>query len=230
MITSLLVLLAFVTQSAPGSTEALLARYVQSLGGEAALRAVRTRVTTGRFDNGRGVSTTFRTVEKAPAMKVTIIGPAAVEADEGSARAYDGANGWDKNVTGTGLRDLTGPDLASLAREADMLAPLHLLEGCATPAARTAGANDVITCLLADGRPMTYAFSRATGLLNGYETELPSRKGTFNIAYEDYRAVDGLMIPHKLTIRVAGQTITYAADSIRQNVTVDDAVFRKPAR
>jgi hypothetical protein len=33
----------------------LIHRYVEAIGGEAALRAVRTRVTTGEFNNGRGL-------------------------------------------------------------------------------------------------------------------------------------------------------------------------------
>ena len=35
----------------------LVHRYVEAIGGEAALRAVRTRVTTGEFNNGRGLVT-----------------------------------------------------------------------------------------------------------------------------------------------------------------------------
>src|SRR5262245_44939649 len=112
---------------APGD---LLQRYVDAIGGVAALRAVHTRLTTGEFNNGHGLVTPFRIVERAPNQRVTVIGTHGIESREGSGRGFDGAAGWDKNFIGTGLRTIEGQELADLQRDADMLRPLHLLDMC----------------------------------------------------------------------------------------------------
>src|SRR5262245_42596055 len=119
-------------------------RYVQALGGEAALRAVHTRVTTGEFNNGRGLVTPFRIVEQAPNQRVTVIGTHSIESREGSGRGFDGTAGWDKNFIGTGLRTLEGQELADLQREADMRRPLHVLDACASASTESAASDSVI--------------------------------------------------------------------------------------
>src|SRR5262245_29960648 len=58
------------TQAAP-TAAAILARYVRESGGEAAIRAVKSRATEGEFDNGRGLHTRYRIVEEAPNRRVT---------------------------------------------------------------------------------------------------------------------------------------------------------------
>ena len=195
MAATTLLLLALVLQTGPPSPAALADNYIKALGGEQLLRSVRSRITTGRFDNGRGLSTTYRIVEKAPTSRVTIIGSAPIESDESSGRGYDGTNGWDKSFIGTELRVVTGPELADLAREADMLAPLRLLAGCNTPSVeRTAGA-DILSCALPDGGKRRYHFNRRSGLLDSYET--PARRGSVTIRDEDYRDVGGLRLPGK---------------------------------
>jgi hypothetical protein len=115
----------------------LLHRYVQALGGEEALRAVRTRVTSGEFNNGRGLVTPFRIVEQTPNRRVTLIGTHPIDSNEGSGRGFDGVAGWDKNFIGTGLRGIEGQELADLQREADLLRPLHLHDACQTVTVET---------------------------------------------------------------------------------------------
>jgi hypothetical protein len=65
----------------------------RGMSARSALRAVATRTTEGRFDNGRGLRVPFRILEKAPKKRVTI---------------------------------LDDEDLQDLARDADLLRPLHL--------------------------------------------------------------------------------------------------------
>lgn len=120
------------TQAPAPTATALLNRNVAALGGEAALRAIRTRTTEGQFDNGRGLNTRFRAYEESPNKRVTLIGTDPIDAEGGSGRGFDGAIGWDKNFIGTGLRTLDGRELASFVREADMLRPLNLLDQCTT--------------------------------------------------------------------------------------------------
>ena len=205
---------------------AVLSRYVQAIGGDAAIRAVATRVTEGEFDNGRGLKTRYRIVEESPNKRITIIGTDPVDAATGSARAYDGANGWDKNFIGTGLRVLAGRELADAARDADMLRPLHLLDDCESTTLEKTATQMIIVCHVKSGGVMRHAFDNTTGLLAMQDIEAGSLK--LHISYDDYRTVDGVKLPFKTHIDIPGATIKYDASSIAHNRPVDRAIFQQP--
>ena len=218
-------LLTLVSQP-PATPASVLARYVQAMGGEAAIRDVKGRISEGEFDNGRGLKTRFTIVESAPDSRVTIIGADPVGGPGGSGRGYDGAKGWDKSFIGTGLRGLEGRELADAARDADMLRPLHLLDDCGSTTVETTGAQNVVVCNGKSGGIVRHGFDQRTGLLTTQDIDAGPRK--VHISYDDYRAVDGLRLPFKTHIDVAGATIRYDTSSIKQNQPVDRAVFRQP--
>jgi hypothetical protein len=206
----------------------LIHRYVDAIGGEEALRAVRTRVTTGEFNNGRGLVTPFRIVEQTPNRRVTLIGTHPID-NEGSGRGFDGVAGWDKNFIGTGLRGIERQELADLQREADLLRPLHLLDGCGATGVETAGDRTAIVCSMNSDAPIRFYFDGASGLLVEQETAAV-RGGSIRVLFEDYRAVDGLRLPFRTRILLPGATITYTAAGIRHNEPVQESVFQRPAR
>jgi hypothetical protein len=207
----------------------LIRRYVEAIGGEEALRAVRTRVTTGEFNNGRGLVTPFRIVEQTPNRRVTLIGPHPIDGNKGSGRGFDGAAGWDKNFIGTGLRSVEGQELADLQREADLLRPLHLLDGCGATGVETAGDRAAIVCSTNSHSPIRFYFDGASGLLVEEETAAVGG-GSIRVLFEDYRAVDGLRLPFRTRIVLPGATITYTAAAIRHNEPVQESAFQRPAR
>lgn len=212
---------ASAVQPTPAS---LVSRYVDAIGGEQAIRAVRTRVTEGEFENGRNLKTRFRIIEEAPNKRVTIIGTEPIGSTAGSGRGYDGTNGWDKNFIGTGLRTLEGRELADAARDADMLRPLHLLDDCAAATVESHRDADVVKCTNKNGAQISFSFNKKTGLLEGQEIGV---RGV-TIHYADYRAIDGVRLPFTTRIEVPGATIQYNASSIVHNPSVDPKVFQKP--
>ena len=216
-----------VAQSAPIDAAAILNRYVQAIGGESALLAVKSRISEGEFDNGRGLNTRFRLLEEAPNRRLTLIGPDAVDAPTGSGRGFDGGAGWDKNFIGTGLRSLEGRELADAAREADMSRPLHLFDDCATTSVVTSAGANIVVCATKSGGRVKYQFDPRSGLLVGQETEAAR---PVRIIYDDYRRIDGVQVPFKTWIEVAGAVIKYNAQTIRQNQAVDRRDFARPAR
>ena len=222
----LLILALAVTQTAPPSASAVLARYVQAMGGEAAMLAVKTRITEGEYDNGRGLNTTYRIVDEAPNRRVTLIGPDAIDGPMGSGRGVDGTVGWDKNFIGTGLRALDGRELADAARDADMHRPLHLFEDCATTSVETNAGTNVVVCATKAGGRVRYGFDQRSGLLASQQIE---GARSLLVTYDDYRMVDGLQVPFKTWIELPGATIKYNAKTIRQNQAVDRRVFARPA-
>jgi len=56
--------------------------------------------------------------------------------------------------------------------------------------------------------------------------ETPSGPMLQSNTYEDYREVDGILYPHKMTISIGPQTMTATVDSIAFNTGVDDSVFK----
>jgi zinc protease len=220
-----IVALAVIT-SQTATPPSVLSRYVEAIGGDAAIRAVTTRVTEGEFDNGRGLKTRYRIVEASPNKRITIIGSDPVGSTTGSARAYDGTNGWDNNFIGTGLRVLAGRELADAARDADMLRPLHLLDDCASTTVETTATQMIIVCSIKAGGVMRHAFDNTTGLLAMQDIDSGSLK--LHIAYGDYRTVDGVKLPFRTRIEIPGATIKYEASSISHNRPVDSAIFQQP--
>ena len=217
-----------IAQAAPPAPAAhvILARYVQAIGGETALRGVKNRITEGEFDNGRGLATRFKTVDEAPNRRTTIIGTDPIDGPMGSGRGFDGVNGWDKSFIGTGLRSLDGRELADAARDADLLRPMHLLDDCASTRVENRGGDDIIVCTVKAGGVVRHTFDTRTGLLSSQDVDAGSRQ--IHISYEDYRFVDGVRLPFKTHIAVAGATIKYDASSIRHNQPIDPAIFRRP--
>jgi hypothetical protein len=228
-VTSIAALVAVLVMQAPPPV-AVLSRHIEALGGEAALRGIRSRITDGQFDNGRGLKTRFRTYEAAPNKRTTIIGTAAIEDAAGSGRGYDGAAGWDKNFIGTGLRTLAGPELAAVAREADLLRPLHLFDDCESPRVESGAQHDVVICQPASGtRTRTrFEFDRKTGLLAQQETEAENGRAT-RLTFEDYRGVDGIRLPFRTRIVLPGAAVLYTTESVRHNVPIEERVFQTPS-
>jgi hypothetical protein len=225
--TSIGALVAVLVVQAP-SPAAVLSRHIEALGGDAALRAIRSRLTEGQFDNGRGLKTRFRTYEQAPNKRTTIIGTAAIEDAAGSGRGYDGAAGWDKNFIGTGLRALAGSELAAIAREADLLRPLHLVDDCQSRPVESDAQHDVVICQTASGIRTRLQFDRQTGLLAQQETDIGNGRTT-RMTFEDYRVVDGVRLPFRTRIVLPGAAVSYTTESVRHNVSIDERVFRTPS-
>ena len=215
---------------APAAT-AIRADYVTALGGAQALQAVTSRITEGRFDNGRGLEDAFRLYEKAPNKRLTTIGRTPITSPQGSGRGYDGAIGWDKNFIGTGLRTLEGGELTDLARDADFFAALHLLEACSTVTVVSSSEREKrVQCRLADGRNEHYLFT-GIGLLSRKDFALPDGRGSISLRFEDYRPVDAIVLPFRTTVVLPdGINVTYVTERVRHNEPIDDAVFARPAR
>ena len=208
----------------------ILTRYVDAVGGAAAVNAVTSRVTRGTFTNGRGQSMPFVAYFKAPHRIATVLGRPGIDDPMGSGRAYDGTIGWDKNFIGTGLRDLTGAELDAVARGAVAFPIANLADTCRTLAveAPSPSATDaILRCDLTNGIDRWF-FDRATGLAVRHEASVPNPPRTTVTYFEDYRRADAVVVPFRTRTVLPNITVSYVTDSVRHQVTIDDGVFRRP--
>jgi len=128
-----------------------------------------------------------------------------------------------------GPADGNREELADLARDADLLRPLHLGQECSSFAREDSrGSDDVLRCEYSAGRAVRFFFDGSSGLLTRQESGPAASVVTSQ--FEDYRSVDGVQIPFRTRIRVPGATIIYSAERVRQNAPIDERVFRRPDR
>ncbi|MEA2341937.1 MAG: hypothetical protein QOF63_106, partial [Thermoanaerobaculia bacterium] len=194
------------------SADALLARMIDA-GGERALRAhTSVEIHAHKSYDNQGVMADLTIDAQSPDRHNETEVWTAANREIGRLRLYfDGAHGGQETTFG---QDSINDDAAN-ARDRRQYAFPQLL---ALSAAKVqAGDND--TWILDLGNGMRLLVSRKTALITGREKEGET------IAYDDYRNIDGEMIPFRSTIEDNLGTSTIVIDSIRFNVPFDDAVF-----
>ncbi len=208
--------------------EQVLEKYVEAMGGKAAIEKVTSRVERGRFEiAGLALSGPVEIYGKAPdkrLIRYTVPGQAVMS------EGFNGAMGW-KQEAGEELVEMQGVDLARARRDAALAQPLRLrelypkiiLKGGVTVKGRAAYLLEAPR----NGQPKKWYFDAATGLL--LRTEERNAKGKLERAedYDDYREVDGVKVPFAILI-TDDMKISVKLDEVKHNLAVDDALFDKP--
>src|SRR5262245_45439078 len=108
--------------AASPTIDEILDKYVKALGGKTAIEKLNTRIVKGSFDiEAANMSGSFENFQKAPnksATKISIQGFGDINS------VYDGAKGW-SNDPFSGFRELSGTELATSKREADIHGALN---------------------------------------------------------------------------------------------------------
>src|SRR5262245_24738911 len=98
------------------SADEILEKYVKALGGKEAIEKTTSRSAKGSFEiEAMNLTGTFEHYQKAPDKFANLF---TIPGVGGGGQVFDGAKGWDSNPM-TGLRELSGEELATLKREAD---------------------------------------------------------------------------------------------------------------
>jgi hypothetical protein len=229
------------TTPAPGlpAVDVVLERWVQALGGRAALEQLTSRVIEGEVELSLAPGTMpVQVFTKAPDRQLSIITlPGAGELIEG----YDGTNGWVRNPF-AGLSDRSADELPKVRRDAQFNRELRLQAIYPDLAVRRVERVGTEDAFVAESRPTPrslerFYFGRESGLLLRQDSEFDLAGGRVSATalYEDYRGVaGGVRVPHGVRIRARGaegaeMTLTVKVKNVKHNVPVDDARFRKPA-
>jgi Flp pilus assembly protein TadD len=212
------------------SLDQVLQKYVEALGGAAALNAVTSRVIKGTVDVvgvSRGGS--FETYAQAPNKSLGVIQAHPL----GTVKlGFNGRSGWSRSADG--VRVLKGAELASVQRESDFYGQLRMksLYAKVTLAGKSKlGYRDVYVI---DLQPAAGAVER---LYLDSQTYLPVRinavqtVGTISapveIYLDDWREVDGIKYPFSLSQSLPRLTLTYTVKEIRHNVAIDASIFEQ---
>jgi hypothetical protein len=226
------------------TVDQILAKYLQALGGEQALRRVTARTTTATqyIPTGPGgVIPTPAAVEhfqKAPNLSVTIYRAPTFSIAEG----YDGTTAWSQNQAGR-VADPVKVDAGRAARAADFYEALNLKQEYAELVVRgieRVNGHDayLVVGTPAGDKPESLFFDTQTGLLLRKQSVLPTPIGDspFQTDYDDYRDTgSGVKVPYLVHMSPAGARTELAPDTtlrvikVEDNPALDYARFVRPA-
>jgi photosynthetic reaction center cytochrome c subunit len=240
------------------SAESILDKYIQAAGGAQRLAGLKsfvgkgTSVGFGGFGGGGDVEL----VAQAPDKRATIIVFKDAPGRGDQIRTYDGRTGWVRTPLNVlGEFQLSGGDLDGARLDAQLSFPgqiKQLLTNWKTgppgtikdlpgPTSQTSLQKDVTLGQTHDvdvvqgsgprGLLVTFYFERKTGLLlrelrygNSPIGRVPTQ-----IDFADYREVNGIKLPFRLTYAWLDGRDSIVLNEIKTNVSVSEAKFGKPA-
>jgi len=215
------------------TVDQILDKYVQALGGRAAIEKLTSRVSKGTFEMDQMPGPAAEEIDaKAPnkqfmATEIPSIGVAK--------RGFNGSVGWEDNPQ-TGLRDVTGSELAAMKVDADFYEAIKLKDlypQMTLKGKESVNGHDayVIVATPSDAPPVTMYFDADSGLMvrTLREIEGPYGKATIDATFDDYREVDGIKLPYVMRFSMGNLTFVIKLNEVKHNVPIDDAKFDKPA-
>jgi zinc protease len=220
------------TEALPAANE-ILDKYVKALGGKEAIEKISSRSSKGTFEiEAMNLTGDMENHQKAPNKYVSLF---TIPGMGGGGQGYDGTKGWDSNPM-TGLRDLSGEELAIMKRDADIYQALNLKNHY--PKLEVKGKEKigdsetyVVIGTPEVGGPEKLYFDVATGLLVRLDAERETAQGKVASEhyFEDYKDDGGIKTPHLLRIVSPMFALKIKINEVKTNVEVDEAKFAKPS-
>ena len=207
----------------------LLDKYVQALGGAAAVDRITTRVAKGTIEFGdKAFPIDLYSKDQDKRISFTHM------AEGDNVTAFNGQEGW-LGTVGRPMREMHGPDLDGAAIDADLHLATHLrriFTKLNTRGTEKIGDHDVYEVVgqREDKPPLRLYFDKESGLLVRLVRfgETPLGRLPTQIDYADYRLADGVKVPFRWTLARPNGRFTIQVTELKQNVPVDDAKFAKP--
>lgn len=215
------------------TVDQILDKYVQALGGKAAIEKVSSTVLKGTFElPAMGMSGSLETYAKAPNKNAVVINIEGFGMVQGG---FNGTVAWSQDPQ-TGLRELSGAELADTKRDAEFYKNIKLKQ--LYPKITLVGKDKVgerevyvLEATPADGKPEKMYFDAQTGLLLRSDADRESPQGSTHVEtyFEDYKETGGVKMPFTVKIVRPDISFTLKTAEVKQNVPIDDAKFNKPA-
>ena len=212
----------------------ILKKYVDAIGGQAAIDKITSRSMKGEVTTANGNGGTYEVMQigsdKGYESFVTQRGNLE--------RAFNGTIGWEK--TAQGVRELIGQELADLKLSMQLFRNLKLKEQYTTlrMAGRDRIGERVVVVVLGttpEKKRERLFFDAESGLLLRRITYLETMIGVIpqQADFEDYRDVDGVKLPFTIrlsTVDVANPYGTRKLSEIKLNAPVDESKFKMPPK
>jgi hypothetical protein len=225
-------------EAAAGPTvDQILAKYVEALGGEQALRKITSRVMTGTMDLPAVAGNPAAHVQMEFDAKAPDLMLIAMLGKNGTAsNGFDGSSAWTQDNRGR-VTQATGADLERAKRDSDFYQPLDLKQDYDhLTAAGTAkiGTHDTYRVIaFPKGEvPEQLYFDTKTGLLvrKIVFVSTPLGNDPAYVDYDDYRELgDGVKVPFTVQSYTWTQNTVTHVDKVQDNVAIDSSKFNKPA-
>jgi photosynthetic reaction center cytochrome c subunit len=208
----------------------LLDNYVRAVGGSAAIEKITTRVEKGAT-TFHGQEQTVEILTQAPD-KQSIV--RHMPGAESIVTTFDGQSGWSV-APGRPPREMHDADITAARIDADLQFPLHIQK--IFPELRQeypekiADRDAYLLLAIREGQPpVKLYFDERSGLLVRMVryAETPLGRNPTQMDYADYRDVDGVQIPFRVTTSQPGNTSTIQLETVQQNAPIDPAQFTKP--
>lgn len=222
------------------TAEQVLDKYIQALGGAAALAKFTSFTAKGTYD---GFDSDFSKVPvdiyaKAPDMRATVVHMLGGDATS----TYDGREAWQaapSTLAPVPLIPLVGAGLSAARLDAQLSFPGQIKGLLTDWRANFPGTTIdnkpvvVIQGLMPDGGRVKLFFDKASGLLVRQTRYSPTAVGTVasHVTYTDYRVVPGtgVKIPYSWQVTWVDGQSNLNLTSVQPNVAIDAARFAKPA-
>ena len=217
------------TTNAP-LAEQIIGKYVEAIGGVAALQKISTRQEKGTIIiSGRNLP--IEILSKIGGKQLTVIHLPNGD----SMTAYDRTSGWTSAPNGA-VREIPPLEVASAQPEVDLQLPLHmnqLFNEIKTVATDKIGDREsyVVAGMNSGEIAAKFYFDKESGYLLRIlrYTKSPLGRNPTQIDYADFRALDGLKVPFQRTIARPNSRLTVQIEDVKFNVPVDEKNFARPA-
>jgi hypothetical protein len=223
---------AVCAQEAPTS-EQVLDAYVEAIGGLTALEKIQNRVTKAAMQvPAVGIQLSVTTYQARPNLAYSVVDSAATGKIE---TGTDGSVAWQISAT-AGAQVLEGKEKATQLH-------LNMFDRLvywrkAFKEVENKGLEDVagrpcykIVATTAELSPQTLYFDRESRLLVKLAMTIEGQAGNIPVetTISDYKAVDGIMLPHKTVVKTIGPERIITVEKIDQNVVLPADRFALPA-
>lgn len=210
------------------TADEIIAKNIAAKGGEAKIKAVQTLRQTGTITL-QGQTAQLMTVAKRPNLSrqdITIMGQTIT-------MAFDGVKAWMLNpMVGAEPMEMPAEQAEMIKDQADIDGPLvdYKTKGSTI---ELLGLEDVggkkafHLRISRKGLPPQELFIDSTSYLDVKAVTVVPGSGTMEIAFSDYRTVDGMTVPFSVKSSAAGMTLTeLKLDKVEFNVTLPADAFK----
>ena len=216
----------------PPTADQILDKFLEALGGKAAIDQLQSRVMKGTWLTSDGITLGYEVYQSGPDKLYSVLNTPKQGAFE---RGFDGNVGWEKSTHG--VRTLEDSELFYLRRYPDLFKDLKLKEQFTRLSFAGKDKIDgkevyVLRGATPDNRRERLYFDVQTGLLLRRSGNVTTIIGVIpeQVDFEDYHDAGGIKLP--FTIRVSSIDSFFSSTrkftEIKLNVPVDQTKFSKP--